>query len=135
MTVKISVIIERQSASTVALHSVVLDSPVLSQGGDTTDLTVAHCGDERALEEGGWLLYSIMREIQNSSKDKLEDEVFNSSKAHMVINSKLEKRKSIDSIQNQGSDGVSSKKEAENILEKENSGFGQVLVDVEDQKQ
>ena len=99
------------------------------------DLTVAHCGVERTIEEGSWLLYSILREIQNSSKDKLEDEVFNSSKEQRVLNSKLEKRKSID--HNQGKDGMSSKKEVESVLEKENSSnvFGQVLVDVEDQKQ
>ena len=38
-----------RSASTVALHSVDLDSPVLSQGGDTIDLPAAHCGDEHVV--------------------------------------------------------------------------------------
>merc|ERR1719318_835144 len=123
----------QRSASTVALHSVDLDSPILSyQGGDTGDLAVEPCGDGRA-QEGGWLLYSIMREIQNSSKDKLEDEVFNSSTEQVMLNSKLDKRKSIKSSQGR-EDGVSSEIEVENVMEKKTSsnGIGPVLVDAKD---
>ena len=64
----------------------------------------------------------------------MEDKVSNSSKEQGVIKSKLEKRKSIHHSQEK--DGLSSKKEVENVLEKENScnGFGQVLVDAKDHR-
>ena len=74
-----------RSASTVALHSLDLDNPVLSSGDTRFDAQGNKCG-------GGWLLYSIMREIKNSSRnsESMADEVFLSSKEEIAITSKYE---------------------------------------------
>ena len=65
-----------RSGSMVGLCSVNLDSPVLSleDGQEVVD-AVCHSGDggaSNSVKEGGWLFYSIMREIHTSSKIPIE---------------------------------------------------------------
>jgi len=101
-----------RSGSMVGLCSVNLDSPVLSleDGQEVVD-AVGHSGDggaSNSVKEGGWLFYSIMREIHKSSKIPIEDdEVFNASHKHSI---RLGKTSSCDSIDIVGGEETVTKK-------------------------
>eukprot|EP00092_Neocalanus_flemingeri_P017108 GFUD01018503.1.p1 GENE.GFUD01018503.1~~GFUD01018503.1.p1 ORF type:complete len:329 (+),score=75.60 GFUD01018503.1:55-1041(+) len=84
-----------RSASTIALHSLDLETSVLSYGDGDSQLDVlgGECGALDSVGKGGWLFYSIMREIQSSPSCKsMEDEVFISSQEQSPIIPKSENR-------------------------------------------